>query len=291
MRKRLSFLEKIKAFHLKNNVIVLNVLVIIFVVSMVLYMTPFCRDNDILANIALACFTSLLATILAMTAEIYVQYKSMEKDQFLEDIHAFGIQNLNLDKAKLLKELLKDCDKEIWISGYRLILTKNLKSDIVEAVKRGASVTVVVCPPWSKSFELVYGTNEKVMDNYYAVFYAIYETMRDLELPEENYKVYFIDKPIFSDTYKVDRNLVTGPYLHNKDKEYKKIMARDFFSYILVVESKLYHLVYDEYITLRDEAQEELDWQMFADVYKEMMENDYNEYDKIECFRKACITL
>lgn len=289
MKTKLGFWEKMKAFHLKNNVVILIVLIIVFVISLLAYLHPACHNNEVLANIALALFTSLLATIFAMIAEIYVSYKSMQKDQFLEDIHVFGIDNLNLNKGELLKELLQQCDKEIWISGYRLILTNNIKADIVAAIKRGATVTTVVCPPWSQAFELVYGTNEKIIDNYFSVFYAIYEAMKECGYQESNYKVYFVNKPIFSDTYKVDQNLVTGPYLHNKDKEYKRIMAKDFFSYTLIKESPLYCLIKGEYETLLEEAQEELDWGKFIEAYKQMYESDFNEHDKVECFRNACV--
>jgi len=266
------------------------VVIVVFVGSFLLYLTPACRNNEVFSNIALALFTSLLATIFSVTAEIYVDYKSMQKDEFLEDIHTFGIAKLDLNKRQLLEELLEHSDKEIWVSGYRLILTNQIKNNIVEAIKRGAGVTTVACPPWSEGFQLVYGNNEKVIDNYYAVFYAIYETMKAEKLGEEHFKVYFSNKPLFSDTYKVDQTLVTGPYLHNKDKEYKRIMAKDFFSYILVRESPLYLLVRDEYVTLRDEAQEELNWELFAAAYRLMEESDWNEREKIEHFREACVT-
>lgn len=97
-----------------------------------------------------------------------------------------------------------------------------------------------------------------------------------------------MNKPLFSDTYKVDQTIVTGPYLHNKDKKYKRIMAKDFFSYILVRESPLYGLIKSEYETLRDEAEEELNWQKFAEVYQLMEASDWNEREKIEHFKGAC---
>lgn len=289
MKTKISIWEKLKAFHLKNNVVVLVILIGIFLISLFAYLQPELREDEVLSNIALALFTSLLATIFAMSAEIYVTYKNALREKIFEDIHVFGIGSLNFQKDELLKKMLQMCDKEIWISGYRLILTNNIKADIANAIKRGASVKIVVCPPWSKAFQLVYGTHEKVIDNYYTVFHAIYEVVKEYELKNSDYRVYFIEKPIFSDTYKVDQNLVTGPYLHNKDKEYNRLMAKDFFSYILVHESPLYCLVKEEYMTLMEEAEEELDWIKFDAAYKEMYQNDYNEYEKTECLRKACI--
>lgn len=58
----------------------------------------------------------------------------------------------------------------IWISGYRLILTCELKKDIYDSILRGADLKAIICPPWSDAFKMVYGSNEKVVDNYLKVF-------------------------------------------------------------------------------------------------------------------------
>jgi len=284
MGTRLSLWGKIKAYRLKNNVIVLIFLIIIFIASLALYMLPKVREDDILSNIALACFTSLLATIFAMFAEIYVQFKTHENDQFLEDIHTFGIANLNKDKETLLRDLLYDCDREIWISGYRLILTNHIKSDIARAIKRGAEVTALLCPPWCEGFKLVYGKNEKVMDNYFEVFHAISNAKNS----SKSYRILFTEKPLFSDTYKIDQHLVTGPYMHNKDEEYHRIMAKDFFSYNLVKKSKLYHLVEEEYLDLCSEATLALNWERFDNAYETLCVSDFREDEKINLLLSAC---
>ena len=220
-----------------------------------------------------------------MCAELYVQYKTHENDQFLEDIHIFGIANLNNDKESLLREFLADCDKTIWISGYRLIMTNHLKSDIAQAVKRGAVVTTLVCPPWCEGFQLVYGKNEKVMDNYFEVFHAISAARTD---KSKDFPVLFTKKPLFSDTYKVDQRLVTGPYMHNKDDEYHRIMAKDFFSYNLVKKSKLYDLVESEYRVLCAESYLKLNWDRFDEAYRQYCESDWREEEKIKAFQDAC---
>lgn len=284
MGKRLSVWERIKAYRLKNNVYVLIFLFVIFVASIILYIMPVCRENDVVANIALACFTSLLATIFAMTAEIVVQFRTHENDLFLEDIHTFGIAKLNINKEELLRELLHNCDKTIWISGYRLILTNRLKSDIAKAIDRGAKVTALLCPPWCEGFRLVYGKNEKVMDNYFEVFHAI----SCAEKSTKDYHVFFTDKPLFSDTYKVDLHLVTGPYMHNKDKEFHHIMAKDFFSYNLVRKSKLYDLIENEYVDLCSEATKVLNWEKFDKAYETLCVSDLREEEKINLFLEAC---
>lgn len=284
MESKLSIWGKLKAYRLKNNVIVMIFLVVVIILSFIVYLQPQARENEVISSIAMAFFTSLLATIFAMCADIYVQFKTNENDQFLEDIHTFGIANLNKNKEALLREQLRDCDREFWISGYRLIMTNHLKSDIAKAVQRGASVRAILCPPWTTAFQLVYGKQEKVMDNYFQVFHAIDEARK----PGEFYDIRFTEKPLFSDTYKVDQNLVTGPYMHNKDKEYNRIMAKDFFSYNLVKKSKLYGIVEGEYLTLCEEATEILNWERFRDAYEQVQAGDLRETEKIELLRKAC---
>lgn len=285
MDKHLSLWGRIKAYRLKNNVMVMLALVVIFIISIAVYMLPQCRNNEVLSNIALACFTSLLATIFAMIAEIFVKYKTYENDQFLEDIHTFGIANLNKDKETVLRDLLEDCDKEIWISGYRLILTDHIKSDIARVVRKGVTVKALLCPPWSEAFQLVYGTDEKVMDRYFNVLHAI----SDAKPNKEDYKILFVDKPLFNDTYRIDQNLVTGPYMHNRDPEYNRIMAKDFFSYNLVKKSKLYSLIENEYLTLCDEAKYQLDWDKFDQAYATLQTGDLRESEKRELLKGACV--
>lgn len=291
MKKKNSFWENIKAFHLRINIAVLIVLIVVFVMSILAYMYPELRKNKELSNLLLALFTTFLASILAMIVQIYVEYINMQRDEFLKDIHKFGIERLDIQKDVLLKEMLQDCRNEIWISGYRLILSNTIKTDIADAVKRGATVKIMVCPPWSEAFQLIYGKNEKIIDNYYSVFHAIYEVIKECKYQKNDYKVYFLEKPIFSDVYKVDQNLVTGPYLHNRDEEYNRIMAKDFFSYVLVPGSDLYCLVKKEYETLIEEVQQELDWAKFDDAYLKMYRHDYNEQKKIKCLKKACVKI
>lgn len=290
MNRKLSFSEKMEAYHLKNNILVIILLVIITVVSILFYMIPSFRANEVLANIALAVFTSLLASIVALTAEVYVAYKDSEKDQFLEDIHTFGIANLNRNKEEALKELLQDCDKEIWISGYRLIMTVNLKEDIANAMSNhGVKVRLLACPPWENAYQLVYG-EDKVMDNYFKVFYTLFLAEKDYrkEKNEKLVEIRFVDKPIFSDTYRIDQRLVSGPYMHNRDKYSKKIMAKDFFSYNLVKKSPLYDLVDEEFRTLWDEAYQEVDFDRFEEVYHRYATSDLTEAEKKQLLQEIC---
>ena len=104
----------------------------------------------------------------------------------------------------------------------------------------------------------------------------------------QKFKVFIVEKPIFSDTYRVDQNMVTGPYMHNKDTEYGRIMAKDFFSYNLVRKSRLYELVENEFLTLCDEAVLSLNWERFNEAYDVLQVSDLTEQAKIELFKNAC---
>lgn len=291
MKPKLSFREKLEAYHLKNTVYVIILLAVITIISILIYMEPSFRSNDVIANIALAVFTSLLASIVAITAEVYVAFRASENDRFLEDIHTFGIANLNRNKEEALRELLQDCDKEIWVSGYRLIMTANLKEDIAASIiNHGVKVKLLVCPPWETAYQLVYG-EDKVMDNYFKVFYALYKAEKEYAKDKEEHlvEIRFISKPIFSDTYRVDQRLISGPYMHNKDKYSNKITAKDFFSYNLVKKSPLYDLVDGEFRTLWDEAENVVDLNGFDAVYNKYATEDLTEAGKKELLREISV--
>ncbi len=226
---------------------------------------------------------------MTVVVDIIVAYKKNRKDEYLESLREFGIGNLYLDKEAILSELLADCDRRIWVSGYRLILIAKLKKHIQDAMCRGADFFAVICPPWIEAFKLVYGTNEKVIDNYLQVFNAVNKARIDKNKEISRVRVVFINKPLFSDTYRVDQHIVIGSYMHNKDEEYNVLMAKDFFSYDLVRESSLSDLINDEYVYLFQEAPYELDWSEFQNVYDEIRNGDYSEAQKIEILHRAVV--
>jgi hypothetical protein len=288
MHRKLNIREKIKAYKLRAHVWVAVITFVIFILSLIAYQIPALRDHDVISNILLALFTSLLVTIFTLLADIIVNYNNHKNEEFLEDLHLFGIQNLHRDKKKVLKSLLSYCDSMIWISGYRLILTCELKKDIYDSILRGADLKAIICPPWSDAFKMVYGSNEKVVDNYLKVFYAINKARKETGKNGEQIEVVFVDKPIFSDTYRVDQCLITGPYMHNRDPEFRRLMAKDFFSYNIVRESDLYKIVKTEYETLYSEAKWRLNWDKFEIIYNEIETGDKRESEKIDDLISSC---
>ena len=126
------------------------------------------------------------------------------------------------------------------------------------------------------------------MDNYLACFDTINEGRLTHPQKQDGFRVLFVKKPLFSDTYRIDQNLVTGPYMHNTDREFHRMMAKDFFCYNIVRKSELYDIVTGEFETLIADATEELDWDAFTKIREQIESGDYREQEKIEMFRKAC---
>lgn len=173
MERNLSLWSKLKAYRLDNNVYVLMMLFGSVLISFSVYVLPFFREIKFVPEIALACGTSLLATIFVVLTDVYVKYQNHKNDQFLEGVHEFGISNLHFNKQRLLEDLLVDCEREVWVSGYRLILTSNISDYLAKVVKQGAVIKILISPPWREGFKSVYGVHDKVLDNYFKVFQAI----------------------------------------------------------------------------------------------------------------------
>lgn len=285
--RKFSFWQKIKAYKLQNNVFAMGLLTLAVIASFLIYMSPL-AEKKIVPELVLAIATSLLATIFTLIADLYVKFKTYENDQLLEGIHEFGISDLHFNKQQLLSDLLKSCEKELWISGYRLILTSKISPAIAQAIRQGARIKLLVSPPWHEGFKLVYGTNERVIDNYCKVLSTIEKTCKEIGKPvDEVCEVRFTDKPLFNDTYKVDQHLVTGPYMHNRDEEHQRISANDFFTYNLVRRSRLYALVENEYCTLWQEAVQTLDWVEYAKAAERIRLEDLREQEKMQLMLAA----
>jgi len=288
-KRKLTFIEKLSAYHLMTNFIVFWTLILINIVAFIIYAAfPAINQNEVWSNVFIAIFTGLFATIIGNGAEMYIAYRNEERGEFLEDIYSFGIEALSQRKDIVLQDALKKCKNTIWISGYRLILTDRLKGDFAAAVKKGADTDVVVCPPWMQAFVLTYGNDETVLDNYFRVFHALFEASK---IKKTKVQVVFSEKPLFSDTYKIDSKIITGPYLHNRDDEFNRIMAKDFFTYVVGPEKPLFSLMEDEFLTLREEAVEVIDHMKFEEIYKqyETEGSRMSEQEKIALLRKAVV--
>ena len=254
MDSTLSFWAKIKARHLESDVYAIVAFALIFLVSTYLYYYRPVRD-EMFGEFQLAVSTSLLATIFISLVDFYTKYRNFEKVEFIENLYGFGIHNLYFNKQDVLERLIDEADTEIWISGYRLILTERIAEHLHNARKRGVSIRMLLCPPWSYTHELVYDDVEDSMGRYVNLLRMIVDN---------DYKnaggvsIRFTPKPLFNDTYLCDHTIVTSPYMHNRDITHGVITAADFFTYEVDDGSKLFELLRNEYIVLYESAPCEL---------------------------------
>lgn len=285
-RSRLGLFGRIVAYHLQTNVIALALLTALGVLAVVMYFRT-ANQAGFATNLWLAFATSLMASILVLLSETVVKYRSHQSDVFLEGIAKLGISNLHFDKQALLSELMDDCKREFWAVGYRYILTSNLAGKVQSAAERKVSMKLLVVPPWTDAFRLVYGQQEKVADNYLAVLLAVLRASGSEVSP--TIEVRFVDKPLFNDTYRVDDAIVTGPYMHNTDPLYGKLAANDFFTYELYRSSHLHQLITDEFQVLWEAAEQQLDWELFREFAETLPRSDLNDAQKLDGLQSTCV--
>lgn len=287
-RERLGFLGRIVAYRLQSNVYALLALCVLTVVFILLYAES-SDTGGFTANLWLAISTSLMASVLVLAAETFVKFRQHQNDLFLEGISKLGISNLHFDRSGLLNELLEKCDRTFWAVGYRHILTRSLVEQVEAVADRGVTIRLLIVPPWTESFRLVYGEHERVADNYIAIFTAIVHGRGSARM--DDIDVRFVNQPLFNDTYKVDDTIVTGPYMHNRDRDHGKITANEFFTYELHRSSRLHELVLGEYETLWEMAEERLDWSRFVRRMERLRIEDLNEAGRLELLREACVPI
>ncbi len=281
MTEHLPLRRRLRAYRLHNNVYVLVLLVLATAASVVVYAQAG-DGSGFLPNLALATATSLLASIFVLLSDTYVKYRERSNDIFLEGIEKLGISNLHFNKRELLSGLMDTCQHAFWASGYRLLLTRTLAPQIEALSRNRVACRLLVSPPWEAAFRSVYGEQDRVMANYFAVLDAV---LRGSGGRPPTCEVRFTDKPLFSDTYRVDSQLVTGPYMHNRDAVHGRLTANDFFTYELHRHSRLYDLVRDEYETVWSDAEGELDWEQYAAASAEACRSDLTDRELQQLLR------
>lgn len=293
-RSSLGIWGKIVSYHLQTNAYALIALFIFGVISVWTYYL-YHEENGFVANLWLAVATSIMASFLLLLSETYVKFRAHKNDLFLEGITKLGIANLHFNRSQLLAELIDKCERELWICGYRYYLNADLAEEIANAAKRGVAVRMLIVPPWTDAFKLVYGDKERITDNYVKIFNCVVDALNtpesDLDPDVPNVEVRFINKPLFSDTYKADNKIITGPYMHNLDHIYGRLYAGDFFTYELHQRSILYDRVLDESCAIWEEADHQLDWKRYIQsARQDLYENDLNDLEKQEKLQ-GCLQL
>ncbi|WP_215522987.1 hypothetical protein [Varibaculum prostatecancerukia] len=286
MFEHLSLWKRIKAYKLAINVWVVLLLTFLGIVSVFIY---YLADySGFIGNLAIAASTSFFASVLVLISETYLKFRSHENDIFLEGIEKLGISNLHFQKSELLRSLMRRCEEDFWAVGYRQILTASLSDQIEEMASRNIKMRFLLVPPWEEAYQLVYGSQDRVMSNYLKVFDAI---LFGSSSSANHCEVRFCDKPLFNDTYRVDADFITGPYMHNRDKHNKKISAQDFFTYELKRESGLHGLVKDEFTALWDECDTQLDWEKYRIISEKIHNSDLNDAEIQENIREAIVEI
>lgn len=282
MNERLGLLGRLRAYKLDSNLIVLSLLILSVTTSVVIYVLT---DTEFARNLALAISTSLLASVFVLISDIYVKFRNFQNDIFLEGVERLGISNLHFNKRELLAQMMLGCEHAFWASGYRLILTSGLTSEIERVSQKKVEMRFLCTPPWEAAFDLVYGNADRVMNNYYKVFDAV---LRGSEGAPTRCDVRFSSKPLFNDTYRIDRQLVTGPYMHNRDPIHGRITANDFFTYELHRQSQLHQLVNSEFQTIWADCSYELDRGLYMEASRRNQIEDLTDQQKKDMLRAAC---
>ncbi len=286
-----SLRQYIAQYHLGSNLFFCGLLTLITIGCVVAWLNI--PENALAKELMLAVATSLMASMLCLMSDTFLKIRESRNDAFINTLKGFGIENLQFKKNEILEQLIPHCRNEIWISGYRLIMTgkRSFRDALILACRRSKAlrIRVLVVPPWYDAFNLVYG-QEDVTVSYLNVF-------RDLAKCEAEegaiLEIRFSQKPLFSDTYKVDDRFITGPYLNCADQIHGRITARDFFSLdIRDPDKDLYQLISKDYLTLWDEADTRLDTTRFLKRLEETQNlEDATKEERVALFQECCVAL
>lgn len=284
--KKQSLGDYISQYRLGGNIF-FSVLLLLFSIAFVfawLY-----ASDETTRELSLAISTSLMASLLCLLSDTYLKIRESRNDMFITRLKEFGIKNVHFNKNEILESIIPNCRKEIWISGYRLIMTSkpSFCNALTLACKRSKNlnIKILVVPPWSVTYKHTYG-NEDVSVNYLTVLHDLCECVEKEGLRLE---MRFADHPLFSDTYKVDERFITGPYLNCTDRYKDRITAKDFFSFDVISEEKeLYKIIYDDYMTVWEEADSILNVKLMCQKLKTIgsiraMSKEERENLLIEC--------
>jgi len=284
--EKLSRYAIIRRYKLNNSIMIFSVLMILALLFVLLWKFT---DNSALTELYLAFSTSLLASALCLLSDTFIKYREAKNDEYINKLKNFGISNLQFHKDQLLEQIIPYCKDELWISGYRLIMTGKRK--FLNAIGESASkskklrIRILVVPFWSDIYKSVYGEDD-VLENYFNVFktFAYYEEKFGTKV-----EIRFANAPLFNDTYKVDDRFITGPYLHCNDKNGLKITAKDFFSFdIDDPQKELYNIIEQDYMAIWNRSTEKFDLKSF---YNNVSDKYFEEFYQDDSLNNYIINL
>ena len=282
--------EYINQYRLGGNIFFSTLLLIISIICLLLWYNS---KTDESRELWIAISTSLMASFLCLISDTFIKIRESKNDTFISKFKSFGIEDLHFDKSEVLTKLIPHCREEIWISGYRLIMTSKprFRQALLKACKdaKNLKIKILVIPPWSETYKLTYGDDDTSI-NYLTVFKDLCEC---IETEKVDLEIRFANHPLFSDTYKVDNRFITGSYLNCMDKFNTQITAKDFFTLDIVgQETPLYELIRDDYLAVWNLADYKLDNILFNEKIKSI--NDFhklNSLERFELIQSCCIKL
>lgn len=286
--KEVSLRKEITHYQLWSNIYFLITLTILTLIS---FAVAVMFEDRIVISLSEAISTSLLASLLCLVCETSIKYRDLKRDEYINSLKNYGISSLRFNKDVLLIRLLPKVRHEVWISGYRLIMTSS--KAFLEALEKACShkknieIKLLLVPPYAQSYKYVYGDDD-VFENYRAVFNVLNKYTDDKSVAV---KIKFTDIPLFNDTYKVDDRIVTSPFLHSRDEFNNKLTAKDFFTIdITDKDSTLYGLIFDEYLSIwKDVNTYEFDLEKFIDLNISEDESVENKNRLLEsCVKTKC---
>ncbi len=282
--EKLKISAVLKNYHLHGNLIFFAALMALTLLFLVAWMNS---KTEAGSKLFLAFATSLLASALCLLSDTFIKYREAKNDDYINKLKSFGISNLQFHKDQLLEQILPTCRDEIWISGYRLIMTG--KKKFLSAIEGAAShsrklkIRLLAVPPWTDAYKAVYGSDD-VSRNYYNVFLTLARFKNQYGTKVE---IRFTDTAIFNDTYKVDERFVTGPYLHCPGKNGMKITAKDFFSFdIDDPQKELYGIIYHDYTAVWDKSTQVFDLDRF---YEKACDCDHDSFFENDCLQNYIV--
>lgn len=287
-RTRLQILNQ---YRLTGNIFFFVLLVLLTILFLVVWI--FTPSREMVHELSIAFSTSLIASALCLLSDLFLKYRESKNDEYIQTLKSFGIDNLQFHKDELLENIIPRCRHEIWISGYRLIMTAKTPflQSLSDACKHhsGIQIKVLTVAPWSNTFRLVYG-DEDVSHNYLKVFQKLCDCMVEYGCQLE---IRMTEKPLFNDTYKADDRFVTGPYLHCMDKNDRIITAKDFFSLDINDPKKdLYDIIYKDYMTVWESAPIIFDCNKFYAAFhaneKQPLSTDSME-ERLKLLKSCCL--
>jgi len=208
--------------------------------------------------------TSFFFAFIIMFFQNRFQQLVYARDSFYKSIKRYGIKDMHHDKKTVLSNWIKDAEKEIYITGYRLIITFDLLNDLIYALNKSKELTVKIltCPPWTDTYKKIFDDDYSI--NYLLIFKKLKENILDFD---KRISFKYTDKPLFNDTYIVDDHLITSPYVHNKNKTNERlgvITADKFFSLEIIENSSLFNFFKEDFMSVwENKDTKDIDFEIF----------------------------